>query len=67
MLNFLNIRGQGGLTFKFFLLNPPPWGKGSKIYGTDGYWFGSEAWDDGNTNNSDGCKTSGSDGETSNN
>ena len=28
--------------------------------------FGSEAWDDGNTNNSDECKTPGSDGETSN-
>ena len=27
---------------------------------------GSEAWDDGNTSNSDGCKTSGLDGETSN-
>ena len=32
----------------------------------DGYRFGSEAWDDGNTGNSDGCKTLGSDGETSN-
>ena len=27
---------------------------------------GSEVWDNGNTTNSDGCKTSGSDGETSN-
>ena len=32
----------------------------------DGYRFGSEAWDDGNTGNSDGCKTSGSDGLISN-
>ena len=32
----------------------------------DGYRFGSEAWDYENTNNSDGCKTPESDGETSN-
>ena len=32
----------------------------------DRYRFGSETWDDGNTSNSDGCKTPGSDGETSN-
>ena len=28
--------------------------------------IGSEVWDDGNTANGDGCKTPGSDGETSN-
>ena len=33
----------------------------------DGYRFGSEAWDDGNTISSDGCLTPGSYGETSNN
>ena len=32
----------------------------------DGYRFGSEAWDDENTGNSDRCKTPGSDKETSN-
>ena len=37
------------------------WGRG------DGYRFGYETWNDGNTAYSDGCKTPGSDGETSNN
>ena len=31
-----------------------------------GYRVGSEAWDDGNTSNSDECKTPGSDSETLN-
>ena len=33
---------------------------------SDRFRFGSETWDDGNTSNSDGFKTPGSDGETSN-
>ena len=56
------------------------WSKIHKVFGSrvvhfltriwlgrnDRYKFGSEAWDDGNTGNSDGCKTPGSDGKTSN-
>ena len=32
----------------------------------DGLRVGTEVWDDGNTVNCDGCKTPGSDGESSN-
>ena len=48
----------GGRVVHFWIRIWSGWG--------NGYRFGSKAWDDGNTGNSNRCKTPGSDGETSN-